>query len=402
MLKGKNILLGVCGGIAAYKAVETASQLRKLGADVDVIMTLAATKFITPLTFQEITGNPVAVDMWSKVHTWNIEHIALAQKADIILVAPATADIIGKLASGIADDMLSTTMMASAAPVFLAPAMNTNMYNNPILQRNLKTLQQLSGYNIIAPGIGHLACGTDGVGRLPEPSELVEKIKDYFIECRDLKNKRILITAGGTREPIDPVRYIGNRSSGKMGYALAEEAAKRGAAVTLISGQTYLKASDCIELIRVETAKQMQACVKEKFSDSDIIIMAAAVADYRAAEIAEQKIKKSDDSFIINMVKNPDILFELGQNKNPKQILIGFAAETHNLLTYAQDKLTRKNLDMIIANDVSKKNAGFNTDTNIVKIITRDNSIEDIPLMKKTALASIIIDRAKALSDKCS
>lgn len=397
MLKGKNILLGVCGGIAAYKAVEIASRLRKLGATVDVIMTSAATKFVTPLTFQEITGNPVSTDMWEKVHTWNVEHIALAQKADLVLIAPATADIIAKLAAGIADDMLSTTLLATTAPIFLAPAMNTNMYQNPILQRNLQTLKELGTYHIIPPANGYLACGSSGVGRLPEPAAIVDNITAYVACLQDLKGKHILISAGGTREPIDPVRYIGNRSSGKMGYALAEEAAKRGAVVTLISGQTALTASSCIDVIKVETARQMQDHIEEKFADSEIIIMAAAVADYCVEEVASQKIKKSAKTLTITLKKNPDILLNLGQKKTKDQFLVGFAAETQKLLAFAKEKLERKNLDMIIANDVSKKNAGFNTDTNIVKIITRDKSVEDVPMMKKTALASIILDRIKTL-----
>ncbi|MDQ0203808.1 bifunctional phosphopantothenoylcysteine decarboxylase/phosphopantothenate--cysteine ligase CoaBC [Pectinatus haikarae] len=392
MLKGKNILLGVCGGIAAYKAVEIASRFRKLGAEVNVIMTAAAAKFVAPLTFQEITGNPVSSGMWEKVHTWNVEHIALAQKADIALIAPATADIIGKLTAGIADDMLSTTLMATTAPIFLSPAMNTNMYKNPVLQRNLHALSAL-GHHIITPASGRLACGTDGIGRLPEPSEIVDAIAKFFSEKQDLSGRRILISAGGTREPIDPVRYIGNRSSGKMGYALAEEAARRGADVSLISGQTSLTAPACVNIIKVETAKQMQCRIEEKFPDSEIIIMAAAVADYRVEDIADQKIKKTAETLTITLRKNPDILFSLGQKKKNGQFLVGFAAETQKLLAFAQDKLERKNLDMIIANDVSKKNAGFNTDTNIVKIITKDKNVEDVPLMTKTALASVILDR---------
>ena len=397
MLANKNILLGVCGGIAAYKAVEIASRLRKLDANVDVIMTQAATKFITPLTFQEITGNPVSSDMWEKVHNWNVEHIALAKKADVVLLAPATADIIGKLASGIADDMLSTTIMATTAPVFIAPAMNSNMYINPILQRNLQTLQQLSGYHIITPATGHLACGTNGIGRLPDPAVLVEEITNYTAQVQELKGKRILITAGGTREAIDPVRYIGNRSSGKMGYALAEEAARRGASVTLVSGPTSLNVPAGIEFIKVETACQMQEYVDTIFAASDVVIMAAAVSDYRVRKIAGQKIKKTTEAFTLDLVKNPDILSALGKRKSIEQILVGFAAETQNLLTFAKEKLQRKNLDMIIANDVSQKNVGFNYDTNMVKIITRDAAVEDIPLMSKKALAAIIIDKIRNL-----
>lgn len=321
MLTGKNILLGVCGGIAVYKTVDIASRLRKAGANVDVIMTKSATKFVTPLTFQEITGNPISCDMWEKVHTWNVEHIALAQKADLILIAPATANMVGKLANGIADDMLSTTVLASLAPVFLAPAMNTNMYNNPIFQRNLQTLRQVANYNIITPAEGHLACGTSGIGRLPEPADIVRTVENYFTPVQqDFKNVKILITAGGTREPIDPVRYIGNRSSGKMGYAIAEAAAKRGAAVTLISGVTTLTASAGIKVIKVETAKEMQQHVEANFASNDVIVMAAAVADYAVAEVSEQKIKKASEKLSLELVKNPDILLGLGQKKTAKSI----------------------------------------------------------------------------------
>lgn len=397
MLKGKNILLGVSGGIAAYKAVEVTSRLRKSGANVDVIMTSAAAKFVTALTFQEISGNPVSVDMWQKVHNWNIEHIALAKKADLVLVAPATADIIGKLSSGIADDMLSTTLMATTAPIFIAPAMNNNMYCNPIVKRNLETLAALKQYHIISPETGHLACGTSAIGRLPEPITLVERLQQYCSKEQTLKSKKVLITAGGTRESIDPVRYIGNRSTGKMGYALAEEAVQRGAEVTLIAGQTVLCPPSNVNFIKVETAVQMQEEIEKLFSKHDIIIMAAAVADYCVENISPQKIKKSADTLTLNLKKNPDILLGLGQKKADNQFLVGFAAETENLLTFAQDKLIRKNLDMIIANDVSKKDAGFGTDTNIVKIITKDKTITDIPLMQKSAIASVILDKINSL-----
>lgn len=394
MLKDKNVLLAVCGGIAVYKVIEVASRLRKAGANVHVVMTKEATNFVTPLTFQEISGNPVNVSMWEKVTNWNVEHIALANLADLVLVAPATANIIGKIAGGIADDMLSTVIMATKAPVLLAPAMNSNMYTNPITQRNLDTLRQFN-YKIIEPASGHLACGVNGIGRLPEAVDLFHEVEDYFSKMdkkQSLAGKKVIVSAAGTREPIDPVRYISNRSSGKMGYAIAEEAAQRGADVVLVSGITNLPAPENVKVIKVESARDMQSNIEQYFPDSDITIMAAAVSDYRVKEVAEQKIKKSDEVMTIELVKNPDILKGLGEKKTDKQFLVGFAAETQNVLEYAQGKLQRKNLDMIVANDVSQAQAGFNVDTNIAKIITRDGQIKQAPLMKKTELAQLIFD----------
>ena len=384
MLKDKNVLLAVCGGIAVYKVIEVASRLRKAGANVHVVMTKEATNFVTPLTFQEISGNPVNVSMWEKVTNWNVEHIALANLADLVLVAPATANIIGKIAGGIADDMLSTVIMATKAPVLLAPAMNSNM----------DTLRQFN-YKIIEPASGHLACGVNGIGRLPEAVDLFHEVEDYFAKMdkkQSLVGKKVIVSAAGTREPIDPVRYISNRSSGKMGYAIAEEAAQRGADVVLVSGITNLPAPENVKVIKVESARDMQSNIEQYFPDSDITIMAAAVSDYRVKEVAEQKIKKSDEVMTIELVKNPDILKGLGEKKTDKQFLVGFAAETQNVLEYAQGKLQRKNLDMIVANDVSQAQAGFNVDTNIAKIITRDGQIKQAPLMKKTELAQLIFD----------
>ena len=393
MLKDKNILLAVCGGIAVYKVIEVASRLRKAGANVHVVMTKEATNFVAPLTFQEISGNPVNVSMWEKVTNWNVEHIALANLADLVLVAPATANIIGKIAGGIADDMLTTVIMATKAPVLLAPAMNSNMFTNPITQRNLKTLRSF-GYKIIEPASGHLACGINGVGRLPEAVDLFHEIENYFASAKKqtLAGKKVIVSAAGTREPIDPVRYISNRSSGKMGYAIAQEAADRGAQVVLVSGITNLPAPRNVKLIKVESAREMQANIEQYFPDCDITIMAAAVSDYRVKDVAEQKIKKSDEVMTIELVKNPDILKRLGEKKTAKQYLVGFAAETQNVLEYAQGKLQRKNLDMIVANDVSQAQAGFNVDTNIAKIITRDGQIKQAPLMQKTQLAELILD----------
>lgn len=395
MLRGKNIVLGVTGGIAAYKAVEVVSRLKKAGASVHVIMTEGATKFVTPLTFRELSANPVAVHMWEEPKTWNVEHIALATLADIFLIAPATANIIGKIANGIADDMLSTTVMATKAPVVIAPAMNTNMYLNAITQQNITKLASL-GYRFIEPATGMLACGVEGPGRLAEPSTIVEYVGNLFNRNCSLQGKKVLITAGGTREPLDPVRYIGNRSSGKMGYALAGAAAARGAEVLLVSGPANLPAPQGVTVIPVESAQQMRDAVLAQYHDADIVIKAAAVADYRCVKQAEHKIKKNDENLTITLEKNPDILAELGRLKT-KQILVGFAAETEQLVAYATEKLNRKNADMIVANNVMLPDAGFNTDTNIVKLLYRDGRIEDLPKMEKTKLAGIILDRICSL-----
>lgn len=392
MTQAKNIVMGVSGGIAVYKAIEVASSLTKAGCSVHVIMTDAAAKFVTPLTFREITANPVVVGMWEEPKTWNVEHIALASLADVFAIVPATANIIGKIANGIADDMLSTTVMATKAPVVLAPAMNTNMYLNPVLQENLAKLAKL-GYNIIPPESGRLACGVEGPGRLAQPAVIVDKLLSYLDHKKDLQQKKILITAGGTREPIDPVRYISNRSSGKMGYAIAKAAFERGAEVTLVTGPTVLAAPAGVKVIAIETAEQMRTAVLAEFSRTDIVIKAAAVADYRPAEAAAQKIKKNNDTLTLVLQKNPDILKELGNLKKTNQLLIGFAAETHELLTYARQKLLHKNLDMIVANDVTAPGAGFNSDTNIVKLLYRNGSPEELPQMPKDKLAHVLLDR---------
>jgi len=396
MLKDKNIVLGITGGIAVYKAVEVVSRLRKGGVNVHVIMSRASTEFVTPLTFREISGNPVTVSMWDKVTQWNVEHIALAGLADMLLVVPATANIISKVASGMADDMLTTTLLATKAPVFFSPAMNTNMYENSIVQENLAKLKN-RGYHIIDPDCGHLACGTDGMGRLPEPETIVQAVMDFFTRQDELRGRKVLITAAGTIEPIDPVRYIGNRSSGKMGYAVAHEALSRGAEVVLVSGPSALSADPRIRLIKIETAAQMQEAVFKEFPDSDLVIKAAAVADYRSKDVAANKIKKNDEELVLVLEKNPDILLELGRRKTEHQVLVGFAAETQNLLEYAKAKLTKKNLDFIVANDVTEKGAGFNTDTNLIKLLFRDGKVESLPLQSKQQLAKIILDRAQGL-----
>ena len=394
-MAGKKIILGVTGGIAAYKAVEVASRLRTSGAEVHVIMTRAAQEFVTELTFREITGNPVNTGMWGKISHWNVEHIALARMADMVLVVPATANLIAKLAAGMADDMLTTTILATHAPIVLAPAMNSNMFTNPATQRNMEALRE-RGTRIIPPASGHLACGVDGVGRLPEPVDIVAAVKAEIRGKTSLCGRKILVTAGGTIAPIDPVRFIGNRSSGKMGYAVAEEAARRGAEVVLVSGVSALPAPVGVRTLRVETTEEMMAAVMEEFSDADAVVKAAAVADYRVREVAGQKIKKSGEDWTIELVRSPDILYELGRRKE-RQILVGFAAETQKLMEYARQKLEKKNLDFIVANDVTVPGAGFQGETNIARIIFRDGRVEEHPLMKKSGLASIILDHVEEL-----
>lgn len=409
MLKDKNIILGVTGGIAAYKCVDLVSRLRKQGANVHVILTKGAQNFVTETAMREISGNPVVTSMWQEIQQYDVEHIALSQLADVMLVAPATANVIAKCACGMADDMLTTTLLATKAPVFFAPAMNTNMYENSITQQNLHTLQE-RGCHIIDPAAGHLACGTSGVGRMPEPQELVEILADFFATGKepaeineadsrqkladglDFSGVNILVTAAGTREPIDPVRYIGNRSSGKMGYAIAEAARDLGANVTLISGPSALTPLAGVNFFKVESARDMRRLVLENFPESQIVIKAAAVADYRVKNVADHKIKKNDEELTLVLEKNPDILKELGQKKQKGQVLVGFAAETQNLIQYARSKLEKKNLDMIVANDVSKPQAGFNVDTNLIKLLKRDGSIEELPLMSKKDLAYIILN----------
>ena len=397
MLKDKKIVLGITGGIAAYKAVEVASRLRQAGAEVHVIMTKEAREFVTELTFREISGNPVASDMWAPVAHWNVAHIALAKMADLMLIAPATANILSKAALGIADDMLTTTLLATKAPIFFAPAMNSNMYENPVTQQRIAELKE-RGCHIIEPASGHLACNVNGVGRLPEPEDIVAAIDRFFLGAETLRGKKVLVTAAGTLEPIDPVRFIGNRSSGRMGYAIAEEAAARGADVVLVSGPSALvPPAGMLRIVKVETTAEMREAVLSEFTDSDIVIKAAAVADYRPKEVAANKIKKNNEELTLVLEKNPDILLELGKLKKPDQVLVGFAAETQKLLEYAKAKLEKKNLDFIVANDITKPNAGFNTETNLIKILARDGSIEEFPLLSKHTLAAIILDRIMAL-----
>lgn len=387
-MRGKHIIVAVSAGIAAYKAIEVVSRLRKKGAEVKVVMTQNATYIASPLTFGEISGHPVALDMFEQVHQWDVEHIALATWADAYVVVPATANVIGKIYAGIADDMLTTTIMATTAPKYLCPAMNTEMYNNPITQRNLEGLRSL-GYHIMDPAEGWLACGITGVGRLPEPEAIVDWLEAKMCSTNELEGTTILVTAGGTQESIDPVRYIGNRSSGKMGYAIAEQAAHMGAKVILVSAPTSLPIPSGVDFISVDSAVSMQETVEARYNDVNVVIMAAAVSDFRVLHKAEQKIKKME-SMTIELVKNPDILQGLGSKKS-HQILVGFAAETEHVIKYGQDKVAKKNLDMLVANDVSKSNAGFNVDTNEGYFLYPDKEPKEMPNMKKSDLARHIL-----------
>ena len=387
-MRGKHIIVAVSAGIAAYKAIEVVSRLRKKGAEVKVVMTQNATHIASPLTFGEISGHPVALDMFEQVHQWDVEHIALATWADAYVVVPATANVIGKIYAGIADDMLTTTIMATTAPKYLCPAMNTEMYNNPITQRNLEGLRSL-GYHIMDPAEGWLACGITGVGRLPEPEAVVDWLEAKMCSTNELEGTTILVTAGGTQESIDPVRYIGNRSSGKMGYAIAEQAAHMGAKVILVSAPTSLPIPSGVDFISVDSAVSMQEAIEARYNDVNVVIMAAAVSDFRVLHKAEQKIKKME-SMTIELVKNPDILQGLGSKKS-HQILVGFAAETEHVIKYGQDKVAKKNLDMLVANDVSKSNAGFNVDTNEGYFLYPDKEPKEMPNMKKSDLARHIL-----------
>ena len=387
-MRGKHIIVAVSAGIAAYKAIEVVSRLRKKGAEVKVVMTQNATHIASPLTFGEISGHPVALDMFEQVHQWDVEHIALATWADAYVVVPATANVIGKIYAGIADDMLTTTIMATTAPKYLCPAMNTEMYNNPITQRNLEGLRSL-GYHIMDPAEGWLACGITGVGRLPEPEAIVDWLEAKMCSTNELEGTTILVTAGGTQESIDPVRYIGNRSSGKMGYAIAEQAVRMGAKVILVSAPTSLPIPSGVDFISVDSAVSMQEAVEARYNDVNVVIMAAAVSDFRVLHKAEQKIKKME-SMTIELVKNPDILQGLGSKKS-HQILVGFAAETEHVIKYGQDKVAIKNLDMLVANDVSKSNAGFNVDTNEGYFLYPDKEPKEMPNMKKSDLARHIL-----------
>lgn len=392
MFKNKHIVVGITGGIAAYKAAGLVSHLRQLGADVHCIMTEHATHLVTPVTFGELSGNPVAVEMFDDKTDYDIRHISLAELADAIVIAPCTANMIGKIAGGIADDMLSTTVMAARSPVILVPAMNTFMYENLIVQENLHKLDTL-GYEIMEPDSGHLACNMNGKGRFPEIDRIIERI-DMVVNGKNLlKGKKVIVTAGGTREAIDPVRFIGNRSSGKMGYAIARAARREGADVTLVTASSQLKDPYAMRVIHVSTAGEMKAETDALFEDTDIVVMAAAVADYRPEQVADQKIKKEELSELtIHLTQNPDILRGMGDRKT-HQFLAGFAAETNDVITHGKDKLHRKNLDMLIANDVSGTDTGFNSDNNKATLLFRDGTLEEEPVMTKARLGQIIIEK---------
>jgi phosphopantothenoylcysteine decarboxylase/phosphopantothenate--cysteine ligase len=390
MLDGRTVVLGVTGGIAAYKVAGLASMLRKQHCSTEVIMTENAMKFITPNTFEALTGNRCITDTFDRNHSFDIEHISLAKKADFFMIAPASADIIGKIANGIADDMLSTTVMACKCPVAIAPAMNTRMYENPIVHDNIEKLRRF-GYIIIEPSSGYLACGDTGAGKMPEPEELFSYIEKELAYKKDMQGLRVLVTAGATQESIDPVRYITNHSSGKMGYSIAKACMLRGADVVLISGKTALEPVRFIKNISVTSAKDMADAVKNSYSDCDIIIKAAAVADYTPAEYTDAKIKKSDSDMSIRLSRTEDILSWLGKNKSPNQFICGFSMETDNLLENSRNKLAKKNADMIACNSIREKGAGFQTDTNILTLITAEKEIP-LELMSKDSASHILLD----------
>ncbi len=391
------LVLGVSGGIACYKAVELVRLLVKEGFLVQVIMTTGAMEFVTPLTFQTLSGNPVASDTFDLTQESEIGHIHLADSADLFVIAPATANVIGKIAAGIADDLLTTVLMATQAPVLIAPAMNIHMYENPILQENIRKLRRL-GYHLLEPAEGYLACGYEGKGRLPEPEKILEEIR-RLLKRKDLVNEKLLITAGPNREPLDPIRYLSNRSSGKMGYALARAGLRRGAEVVLISGPTELEPPAGAHLISVTTAAEMRLAVLREFSKCTAVIMAAAVSDYRPVDFVDKKMKRSGGPIELRLEPNPDILKEIGVEKNGK-MLVGFAAETEELIANAEKKLREKNLDIVVANNVTEEGAGFDVDTNIATIVDRSGAVRSLPLMSKDELAEQIFDHLLALKSK--
>ncbi len=390
MLKGKFIVLGVSGGIACYKAAALASLLVKQHAEVQVIMTENAAKFVAPLTFEQLTGRKALTDTFDRNFTHSVEHIAVADRADLVIIAPATANIAAKLAHGLADDMLTTTVLACGCPKIIAPAMNTKMYENPVTQDNLETLRRY-GWEVIEPAEGRLACGAEGKGKLPEPEALLESCLHAAAHEKDLLGRRVLVTAGPTREALDPVRYLTNRSSGRMGYAIARAAARRGAEVTLVSGPTALPRPGYMEIVDVESAREMYEAVVSRAPDMDIIIKAAAVADYRPAQVADNKLKKKDGELSLPLERTLDILGALGQNKRPGQFLCGFSMETEDLIENSRKKLVRKNLDLVAANNVKVAGAGFGVDTNVLTLISAEGERE-LPLMSKDAAADALLD----------
>ena len=395
-LEGKTVLLGVTGSIAAYKIAYLASTLKKRRADVHVLMTKNATNFINPITFETLTGNKCLVDTFDRNFQFQVEHVSIAKKADVVMIAPASANVIGKLAHGIADDMLTTTIMACKCKKFISPAMNTNMFENPVVQDNLKILEHY-GYEVIAPASGYLACGDTGAGKMPEPETLLAYIEREAACEKDLKGKKILVTAGPTQESIDPVRYITNHSSGKMGYAIAKAAMLRGADVTLVSGRTAIEPPMFVKVVPVVTAKDMYEAVTSVSDEQDIIIKAAAVADNRPAKVSDEKVKKSDGQMSIELERTDDILKFLGEHKRDGQFLCGFSMETQNVIGNSRAKLTKKNLDMVAANNVKVEGAGFQGDTNVLTLITQDEEVS-LPLMSKEDAALKILDKILTLT----
>ena len=399
VLSGKTIVLGVTGGIAAYKSCEIVSRLRKAGAKVHVIMTKNACEFVTPMTFETLSNTPCVNDTFARPERWEVEHVALAKAADLFVIAPATANILAKMAHGIADDMLSTTVLATRAPILVAPAMNTGMWENVATQENCQVLLA-RGVHFVGPEGGFLACGDVGAGRMSEPVQIVEKMEEILACRQDMAGLKVLITAGPTREALDPVRFVTNRSSGRMGYALAESAQKRGAEVTLVSGPVSIPAPKGVKVVPVQSTEDLYNAMTSLAPMQDIIVQSAAPADYKAEVIAPQKMKKQgDEKLVLTLVPTQDVARAVGEMKKPGQTLIGFAAETENLHENALKKLGRKNLDMIVANDVTKAGAGFDVDTNIASILTAAG-VEEMPLMKKTELANVIFDRALSLRGK--
>ena len=395
MLKGKVVVVGVTGSIAAYKSAQLVSDLVKEGCEVHVIMTKNALNFINPITFETLTGRKCLVDTFDRNFEYSVTHVSLSQKADIFMIAPASANIIGKIANGIADDMLSTMVMAAKCPVLIAPAMNKYMFMNSIVQENIEKLKR-HGYKIISPAVGRLACNDTGIGKLPDVDILIEHIKHEIANEKDYKGLKVLVTAGATQESLDPVRYITNHSTGKMGYAIAQAASERGAEVTLVSGEANIKPPVFAELIKVKSAEDMFNAVKENLSESDAVIMAAAVADYTPDTYSNEKIKKSDSDMSISLKRTRDILKYAGENKRDKQVICGFSMETENLLENSRKKLEKKNCDIIAANSIKEKGAGFGTDTNIITLITKD-SVYELDKMSKYDAANIILDRIKQI-----
>lgn len=394
MLKGKNVVLAVTGSIAAYKIANLASMLKKKECNVTVLMTENATNFINPITFETLTGNKCLIDTFDRNFQFNVEHVSLAKQTDVVMIAPASANVIGKLANGIADDMLTTTIMACECKKIISPAMNTHMFHNPIVQDNLKKLSHY-GYEVIQPDSGYLACGDIGDGKMPSEQVLFEAIEREVAFEKDLAGKHVLVTAGPTIERLDPVRFLSNHSTGKMGYAIAKHCMLRGAKVTLVTGKTSLTPPPYIDVVPIESAKEMFDAVTSRFDEQDIVIKAAAVADYRPAKVADEKMKKKDGELSIELERTDDILKYLGEHKRDDQFLCGFSMETENMLENSKAKLEKKNLDMIVANNVKQKGAGFGTDTNIVTFITKDDAIE-LPVMSKDDVAKNLIDTIKA------